>query len=230
MRQLHHFVNEYDAVPFDALSYLIGDCNYGGRVTEDNDRKVLVSLLEDFMHPKVLEVGYAYGEDKETQYLFPSGENGYHTYIETIENMPDIELPQIFGFHPNADITKNIKQANDLTKELLHMGEIEGCEPPPPEEENQDEVNPLDDGNALTVNFKSNSKKRPMSARGMQVGKLPEDEQLETICNDILDVLPDTDIDVETVMVLFPTKRENSMNTVLTQEVMRFNKLYDTII
>ena len=37
MRQLHHFVDKYDHVPFNALSYLIGDCNYGGRVTEDND-------------------------------------------------------------------------------------------------------------------------------------------------------------------------------------------------
>lgn len=68
-----------------------------------------------------------------------------------------------------------------------------------------------------------------MSARS-QAGKLPEDEQLESICRDIRDVLPDTDIDIDTVMVLFPTRRDNSMNTVLTQEVMRFNKLYVTII
>ena len=62
MRQLHHFVDKYDHVPFNALSYLIGDCNYGGRVTEENERKVLNALLDDFMHPKVLEHGYAYGD------------------------------------------------------------------------------------------------------------------------------------------------------------------------
>lgn len=149
MRQLHHFVDKYDHVPFNALSYLIGDCNYGGRVTEDNDRKVLNALLEDFMHPKVLEVGYAYGDDKESQYLFPSGENGYHTYIDNIENMPDVELPQIFGFHPNADITKNIKQANDLVHELLKMGEVEGCQPV----EEDEPSSPTEDHN--TLNFRS---------------------------------------------------------------------------
>ena len=113
------------------------------------------------------------------------------------------------------------------------MGEIEGCVPEE-QEEDDDDINPLDDQMLNAHKFNSNRSKgkkpRIMSARNRQVGKLPEDEQLEKIVNDILDVLPDTDIDIETVMVLFPTKRENSMNTVLTQEVTKFNKLYDKII
>lgn len=55
LQQLQMFVNEYKEVPFEAINYMTGECNYGGRVTDDWDRRCLLTLLADFCNPLLLE-------------------------------------------------------------------------------------------------------------------------------------------------------------------------------
>lgn len=56
--QLKIFINELkdeDDVPYAALAYLAGECNYGGRVTDDKDRRCIMNILSDFYTSDLVE-------------------------------------------------------------------------------------------------------------------------------------------------------------------------------
>ena len=61
VRQLYIFVDENpDNVPIEALVYLIGECNYGGRVTEDKDRRTLMVLLREYFTDRIFSDDYTF--------------------------------------------------------------------------------------------------------------------------------------------------------------------------
>jgi len=105
-KQIQIFIDEYpEKVPLDALNYLTGECNYGGRVTEDKDRRLLLVILKDFYCESIFE---------DNDYKFsPSGfyyaprHTDLDGYIEYIKSLPTYPEPEVYGFHDNAAITKN---------------------------------------------------------------------------------------------------------------------------
>nr|XP_019607160.1 PREDICTED: dynein heavy chain 3, axonemal [Rhinolophus sinicus] len=184
MRQTQMFLNEYKEVPFDALTYLTGECNYGGRVTDDKDRRLLLSLLSTF-YCKEIEQDHYYVAPGDTYYIPPHG--SYQSYIDYLRNLPITAHPEVFGLHENADITKDNQETNQLFQGVL-----------------------------LTLPRQSG-----------ESGKSPQ-EVIEELAQDILSKLP-KDFDLDVVMKLYPVVYEESMNTVLRQELIRFNRLTEVV-
>ncbi|XP_052834183.1 dynein axonemal heavy chain 1-like, partial [Octopus bimaculoides] len=64
MSQLKMFLSEYSEIPFKVLKYTAGHINYGGRVTDDHDRRCLMTILDDFYNSKIFEENFTYSESK----------------------------------------------------------------------------------------------------------------------------------------------------------------------
>jgi len=104
-RQLIIFIDQYEKVPIDALNYLTGECNYGGRVTDDKDRRLMEVALKDYFNEEVF-TNDDYKFSPSGIYYAPK-HTEYEGYIDYIKSLPQFPKPEVYGFHENAAITKN---------------------------------------------------------------------------------------------------------------------------
>jgi len=95
------FLDSQDEIPWDALLFITGHINYGGRVTDDNDRRCLLTCLERYCQPDALKDMYKYSP---SGIYFAPADGKIESYREYIDQMPLTDNPEIFGLHDNANI------------------------------------------------------------------------------------------------------------------------------
>nr|XP_024648318.1 dynein heavy chain 1, axonemal isoform X3 [Macaca nemestrina] len=183
--QLKMFLDEYDDIPYKVLKYTAGEINYGGRVTDDWDRRCIMNILEDFYNPDVLSPEHSYSASGIYHQIPPTYD--LHGYLSYIKSLPLNDMPEIFGLHDNANITF----AQNETFALL--------------------------GTIIQLQPKSSS-----------AGGRGREEIVEDVTQNILLKVPEP-INLQWVMAKYPVLYEESMNTVLVQEVIRYNRLLRVI-
>jgi dynein heavy chain len=185
-RQLRMFIEESpDEIPFKAINYLTGECNYGGRVTEKQDRRLLMVLLADYYNPAALNEDYSLCFEHKEYVIPPPGT--HEEMLEAIGNMGLVVPPGVYGFHENANLTREQNETYNTMENLL-----------------------------LTVGQASGG------------GGSSSDDTIREVADDILRRCPDP-WNVARVQEKYPTMYEESMNTVLVQELNRFNGLIKVI-
>jgi dynein heavy chain len=187
MDQLRIFLDELrpdDPVPYAALAYLVGECNYGGRVTDDKDRRAIMNILDDFYTANIIDSEYCFSPSG--LYFSPEGDT-LEEFKEYVRSLPYNEGPEVFGLHDNANISCAISETAALLDTALSL--------------------------------------QPRSVGG--VGK-SWGESLDELAKDIAHRLP-PQYDIERALIMFPVRYDESMNTVLTQELMRFNRLIEMV-
>jgi dynein heavy chain len=95
-----------EVLPWGSLKYLIGDAMYGGRVSDDMDRRVLVTYLSEYMGDFLFDDCQKFFFSREGfDYCLPEDNDGLvENYTKFVERMPLTNSPAVFGLHPNAEI------------------------------------------------------------------------------------------------------------------------------
>uniref|UniRef100_A0A8C4ZK88 Uncharacterized protein n=1 Tax=Gadus morhua TaxID=8049 RepID=A0A8C4ZK88_GADMO len=113
---LYNYLEANPKVPYDDLRYLFGEIMYGGHITDDWDRRLCRTYLEEYIKPEMVE-----GE----HYLAPgfpipgnTDYTGYHQYID--DSLP-AESPYLYGLHPNAEIGFLSQTSEKLFRTVLEM-------------------------------------------------------------------------------------------------------------
>jgi len=109
-------LSKYDKIPYSALLYLTGECNYGGRVTDDFDGRTLNHILTDFYNDNILYDHYKFCSLP--NYYAPPDSNDIIDYERFIEDFPKIDSTEIFGLHENASITLARKETSEFFSAL----------------------------------------------------------------------------------------------------------------
>jgi dynein heavy chain len=115
---LKNFLNEQEQIPWDALKFVTGEINYGGRVTDDWDRRCLKNILDIFISPQVLISQYKFSESG--TYYVPS-QPTLTSYLEYVNSLPITDDPEIFGMHTNANITYQKQESDSILMTALSM-------------------------------------------------------------------------------------------------------------
>ncbi|GLC56009.1 hypothetical protein PLESTB_001054700 [Pleodorina starrii] len=182
LAQLQEYLDKYRVIPFKVLRFLFTEINYGGRVTDDKDRRLINNLIYTFCGPQVLQPGYAFSPSG-TYASPPEVVTSVRDHLELLRAYPIVPRPEIFGLHENADITCDQNETYDMFATVLSL--------------------------------------QPRIASG---GGQSQEAVIGSLASDILARLP-PQFDVEAVIAAYPTTYKESMNTVLTQECIRYNNL-----
>lgn len=185
IKQLKIFLDEYEEIPFKVLHFLGSEINYGGRVTDDKDVRLINNILEVYINPSILEDSYNFSESGIYK-APPSGD--LEDYIDYIKTLPLKPHPEVFGLHENAEITTAQMET------LLILETILGIQP-----------------RSSSGSGKSREEIIQELAEGIQKRTPPE-------------------FDLEDIGKNYPTEYTESMNTVLFQECVRYNRMLTIMI
>ena len=95
---------------------MLGEVQYGGRVTDDFDKRLLNTFTSVWFSENLTRPNFKFYEG----YPLPECKN-IEEYNDFITNMPLQDIPEVFGLHSNADISYQINTAKGILDQILNV-------------------------------------------------------------------------------------------------------------
>ncbi|KAL3320549.1 Dynein heavy chain 8, axonemal [Cichlidogyrus casuarinus] len=103
-------------ISWPTVRYMIGEVQYGGRVTDDYDKR----LLNTYARVWFLDAMFLDAFEFSKGYKIPKVKS-LDEYRGKIDSLPLIDSPECFGLHANADITYQTNNANAMLTTIVNI-------------------------------------------------------------------------------------------------------------
>ncbi|XP_067147242.1 dynein axonemal heavy chain 5-like [Apteryx mantelli] len=108
-------------VNWSCVRYMLGEVQYGGRVTDDLDKALLNTFARVWFGEHMFSEKFCFYNG----YVIPKGKT-IEDYLQYIEQLPMVDTPEVFGLHPNADITYQTNMANKTLSTIVSIQPKDG--------------------------------------------------------------------------------------------------------
>jgi dynein heavy chain len=115
-------------INWEVIQYMVCEIQYGGRITDDLDRELFKEYGKEYFGERILSAeGHTfYPPPKESKnqnqnqfkYKIPIGTE-ITKFLEYIDLVPNVDSPEVFGLHPNADLTFRRKESKEMMDTIL---------------------------------------------------------------------------------------------------------------
>ncbi|NWV69074.1 DYH8 protein, partial [Malurus elegans] len=103
-------------ISWNTVRYMIGEVQYGGRVTDDYDKRLLNCFARVWFNENMFESSFCFY----TGYQIPVCKT-LEQYFDYIQLLPAMDTPEVFGLHPNADITYQKNTSADVLDTITNI-------------------------------------------------------------------------------------------------------------
>lgn len=106
-------------ISWPTVRYMLGEVQYGGRVTDDYDKRLLNCFAKVYFNDRMFE----------EEFSFFAGPSPYkimryktqEEYLAKIVEMDPVDVPQVYGLHPNADITYQTNTTQSILDTIISV-------------------------------------------------------------------------------------------------------------